>query len=488
MRAQLPRSAPERTGVSSLVLDRFVAALDRQDSVHSLIVVRNGAVIAEGWWRPYRPAVPHLLYSLSKSFTSTAVGLAVHEGLVSLDDPVVRFFPDDLPEEVGPHLAAMKVRHLLAMCTGHTEEPSVFSSEGWADPYRVFLRAPVEHEPGTHFLYNTAATFMLSAIVHRMTGQTLVEYLSPRLFEPLGIETPFWESSPAGVNLGGTGLYLRTEDIARFGLLYLRDGMWNDRRLLPEGWVGEATRSHIPNGDDPASDWNQGYGFQFWRCRHGAYRGDGAFGQYCVVMPEQDTVVAMTSGLGDMQAALNVVWDELLPHLGAGPGVVPPPAADVPRLAKGLESLSLPLPSVSSRSPRESEVSRVRWALSSNEAALVEVALDFRANVFTYRLSGFDHPLAVGADLNGVYATRFGRHEWVDDACLLGYPRRLRTASSGTWTDPLTFELTIVQIESPHILTLIFRFGDDRLTLSVRMNVSFGSTEFPAIEGTPIRR
>ncbi|TVR61193.1 MAG: class C beta-lactamase-related serine hydrolase, partial [Spirochaetaceae bacterium] len=424
MHTKLPRTTPEHKGVSSLVLDRFVAALDRHDSLHSLIVVRNGSVIVEGWWRPYRPEVPHLLYSLSKSFTSTAVGLAVHEGLLSLDDRLVTFFPDDAPDEAGENLAAMKVRHLLAMCTGHAEEPPVFSPEGWRDPYGTFLRASVEHEPGTHFLYNTAATFMLSAILHRLTGRTLVEYLSPRLFDPLGIETPFWESSPDGVNLGGTGLYLKTEDIARFGLLYLHDGVWNGERLLPEGWVNDATRSHVANGDDPASDWNQGYGFQFWRCRNGAYRGDGAFGQYCVVLPEHDTVVAITSGVGDMQAVLNTIWDDLLPHLGPDSGVEEPSEASKHLLAERLESLAIPIPKVSAHSPKEQELSGIRWALPENATGLCEVSLDFNTNVFTYRLTGSDHPLAAGADLSGLYTTRFGRHEWVDDTCLLGYPRR----------------------------------------------------------------
>ena len=487
MQKKLPRSTPERAGVSPLVLDRFAAALDRHDSLHSLIVVRNGSVIAEGWWRPYRPEVPHLLYSLSKSFASTAVGLAVNEGLLSLDDRLVTFFPDDLPDEVGTNLDAMRVRHLLAMCTGHAEEPSVFSAEGWRDPYGVFLRAPVEYAPGTHFLYNTAATFMLSAIVQRLTDQTLVEYLSPRLFDPIGIETPFWESSPEGVNLGGTGLYLTTEDIARFGLLYLRDGFWNGERLLPEGWVREATRSHISNGDDPSSDWNQGYGFQFWRCRNGAYRGDGAFGQYCVVLPEHDVVVAITSGVGDMQAVLNTIWDDLLPHLASGAEAAERSEASQQQLTGRLETLALPLPEVSPSSPTEARVSGVRWELPENATGLIEVSLEFNTNVFTYRLTGSDHPLAAGADLSGDYTTRFGRHDWVDDTCLLGYPRRLRSASSGTWVDPQTFELTIVQIESPHIITLTFAFAGDLLRLSGCINVSFGPTEFTPIEGHPIR-
>ncbi|MBW7461807.1 serine hydrolase, partial [Paenibacillus sepulcri] len=152
------------------------------------------------------------------------------------------------------------------------------------------LAAPVEHEPGTHFVYNSGATYMLSAILQKVTGQTLLEYLQPRLIEPLGIKGAAWDVCPRGINVGGWGLNVTTEDIARFGQLYLQKGMWNGQRLLTEEWIAEATSSQISNGDGGVNDWAQGYGYQFWRCRHGVYRGDGAFGQFCIVMPEQDAV------------------------------------------------------------------------------------------------------------------------------------------------------------------------------------------------------
>ncbi len=157
---------------------------------------------------------------------------------------------------------------------------------------------------------------MLSAIVQKVTGETVLEYLKPRLFEPLGIADPKWETSPQGISIGGYGLYLRTEDIAKFGQLYLQKGKWNGKQLLPESWVEQATSKQVSNGSDPTKDWDQGYGFQFWRCRHGAYRGDGKDGQFCIVLPEQDAVIAITANTGDMQAELNIVWDKLLPAFG----------------------------------------------------------------------------------------------------------------------------------------------------------------------------
>jgi CubicO group peptidase (beta-lactamase class C family) len=181
------------------------------------------------------------------------------------------------------------------------------------------MNHPVPHKPGTHFRYNTPATFMQSAIVQKATGQNLVEYLRPRLFEPLGVDSPRWDNNPQGIAIGGYGLYLRTEEIAKFGQLYLQRGRWQGRQLIPEAWVELATTKQVSNGSNPASDWDQGYGFQFWRCRHNAFRGDGKDGQFCVVLPEEDAVVVMTANTTNMQAQLNVVWDKLLAAFHDGP-------------------------------------------------------------------------------------------------------------------------------------------------------------------------
>ena len=172
----------------------------------------------------------------------------------------------------------------------------------------------VEREPGSLFVYNTAATYMLSAILQKLTGQTLLDYLTPRLFDPLGIVGATWETCPRGISTGGFGLNIKTEDIAKFGQLYLQQGAWNGQQLLSPEWIDEATRKHIDN-DNVAVEWRQGYGYQFWRCRHNAYRGDGAFGQFCIVLPEKDLVVAITSGTNDMQGVMDGIWEIILPAL-----------------------------------------------------------------------------------------------------------------------------------------------------------------------------
>jgi CubicO group peptidase (beta-lactamase class C family) len=307
----LPRSSPEEQGVSSAAIREFIETADQQvDSMHSFVLVRHGHVVAEAWWSPEAADKPHILWSLSKSFTSTAVGMAVAEGMLSVDDPLLKFFPDETPAKPSTNLRAMRVRDLLTMNAGHQDELNWREAEHWA---KAFLAHPVPHQPGTHFRYNTPATYMLSAIVQKVTGETVLDYLTPRLFQPLGIEKPIWETSPQGISIGGYGLYLRTEDIAKFGQLYLQKGKWQGKQLLPESWVEQATSKQVSNGSDPGNDWDQGYGFQFWRCRHGAYRGDGKDGQFCIVLPDQDAVVAITANTRDMQAELNLVWDKLLP-------------------------------------------------------------------------------------------------------------------------------------------------------------------------------
>ncbi|PQO26350.1 6-aminohexanoate hydrolase [Blastopirellula marina] len=315
--SHLPRATPESQGVSSKAILDYIETANREvNSMHSFMLVRHGKVVAEAWWEPESADKPHILWSLSKSFTSTAVGFAVTEGKLSIDDPVLKFFPMDAPEKPSDNLRAMRVRDLLTMNAGHQDELNWREQSDWA---KAFLAHPVPHKPGTHFRYNTPATYMLSAIVQKVTGQTVLDYLTPRLFDPLGIETPVWETSPQGISIGGYGLYLRTEDIANFGQLYLQKGKWNGKQLIPLSWIEMATSKQVSNGSNPDSDWDQGYGFQFWRCRHGAFRGDGKDGQFCIVLPEQDAVVAITAHTGNMQAELNVVWDKLLPAFQDSP-------------------------------------------------------------------------------------------------------------------------------------------------------------------------
>jgi len=334
----LPRSTPEAQGISAQAIQDFVSTVDKIDTLHSFILVRHGQVIAEGWWKPEAPDKPHVLYSLSKSFNSTAVGLAIAQGKLSLDDPVLKFFPKEAPAEPSENLKAMKVRDLLTMSCGHDTEAK---SPRGAPSVKDFLAQPVPHNPGTHFLYNTLGSYTLSAIVTKVTGQTSLEFLKSRLFEPLGIENPDWPSSPEGNSLGGYGLKLCTEDIAKFGQLYLQKGKWNGKQLLPENWVEQATSKQVPNDQEGHSkigiDWVKGYGFQFWRCTHNAFRGDGANGQLCVVIPEKDVVIVITADTGSFQREMNAIWDKLYPAFQSE--ALPENAGGVEKLKQSLAKL-----------------------------------------------------------------------------------------------------------------------------------------------------
>jgi len=335
----LARSTPEAQGISSQAILDFVEAADKNvNTLHSFMIVRHGKVIAEGWWKPEAADKPHILNSLSKSFNSTAVGLAIHEGKLSLDDPVLKFFPADAPADPSDNLQAMTVRDLLTMTCGHDTEPKAV---GGGPSVKQFLAHPVPHKPGTHFQYNTMGSYTLSAIVSKVTGQTSLEYLKPRLFEPLGIENPRWDSSPEGYSLGGYGMWLCTEDIAKFGQLYLQKGKWNGKQLIPQEWVEQATAKQVSNENEGHAtigpDWQQGYGFQFWRCRHNAFRGDGAGGQLCVMIPDEDAVVVITAQTGNFNGEMNAIWDNVLPAFHAE--ALPDDPASQKELKQAIENL-----------------------------------------------------------------------------------------------------------------------------------------------------
>ena len=296
--------------------------------IHSVMIVRDGSVIYSRWQSEGVDTVPHVLHSVSKTFTATAVGLAIADGKLALTDKVIDFFPDKLPADVSDNLKAMTVRDLLTMTCGHDVEPTGQRVEG-ADWVEAFLAWPVEHEPGTFYLYNSLGTYMCSAIVQKVTGEKVVDYLDTRLFQPLHIDKPKWEESPQGINCGGWGLYLKTEDLAKMGQLLLQKGEWNGQQLIPAEWVAEMSKKQVESVnpgtrmEDAAakgmttetSDWMQGYGYQMWCCRPGCFRADGARGQYIIVVPDKNAVIAITSDNGDLQGELNLVWERILPML-----------------------------------------------------------------------------------------------------------------------------------------------------------------------------
>jgi hypothetical protein len=353
------------------------------------------------------------------------------------------------------------------MSTGHLTEPPRTPAQTWT---KSFLAHPVPYKPGTHFLYNTSATYMLSAIVQKATGMTVLDYLKPRLFEPLGIERPTWDTSPQGITTGGYGLSIRTEDIARFGQLYLQKGKWRGKQLVPETWVEAATARQTSNGSNPKSDWDQGYGYQFWRCRYGAYRGDGAFGQYCVVLPAQDAVIAITSGLKDMQAVLNLVWDKLLPAMKSS-SLAPDDEARK-QLEHTLKGLSL-RPQEGSGSP--AKVSGKKYVFPANERKLEAITLES---------DGKDSAVTVVTRFNGVEQRIVcGRGAWPKGRAAWGPLPERPAAASGAWTEDDTFTAKLCFYETPFTITVSLKFSGEELRFDSQSNVGFGPTKQPQLVG-----
>jgi len=467
----LPRASPESQGISSAGLRKFLdAANESHLSFHSFMLLRHGKVVAEGWWKPYAPQFKHSLFSLSKSFTGTAIGLLVGEGKLDIETPILSFFPGVTPHE---GLAHMTIRHLLTMTTGQQGElfPKLIAAhKPWT---QVFLEEPLVSEPGTQFAYNTASTYMLGVIVTKVTGELLEKYLTPRLFEPLGIRDHDWQISPDGYNTAGYGLRLRTEDIAKFGQLYLQNGKWKDRQVIAESWVREATKAQVKSASPNGPDWNYGYGYQFWRSSHGAFRGDGYYGQYCLVMPEQDAVVVITGEIGPMQQELDLVWANILPAMQAG--ALPENPAEFSALRQELQSLVLAIPKSSTHSLRPGG----KYALAPNAFSLPSVTFVFSAEGCTLNFPAF--------------SLRFGWENWILNEGSRPYPFPLGNsfpmtsalAGTATWLNADTLQLNLQRTEAMNGDRITCTFSNESVTMEFLNSIAEKSQGQDAPESRP---
>lgn len=475
-----PKSTPEKEGVQAGAISDFVNAAGHSKSeLHSFIFLRHGKLIASGWWNPYSPTLKHTLYSTSKSFTAAAVGFAIAEKKLKLTDKVVSFFPDDLPNPVPPYLAELTVKDVLMMSDGQDPDPTpkVVTDTNWA---RKFFATTIVNEPGTKFLYNSTGTYMLSAIVTKVTGQKVIDYLLPRLFEPLRIYGADWETSPQGNNTGGWGLRLKTEDMAKFGQLYLQGGRWNGKQVIPKDWVKEATTIKIlqpltaSQTNRDSSDWLQGYCYQMWRCRHNAVRADGAFGQYIIMLPDQDAVIAITAETPDMQEEINLVWQYLLPSMQNW-AYKDDPDGDA-KLQQQLAALALP-PLKGASTGADVSINGKHYTLQTNTKKLQGISFAFQDGIWT----------ATFKDDKGEYAIPFGDSKWARTETKMSGPNLLtgavnhdvglppfQTAGSYHWIDENTLELMLRYIESPHTETLTCHFDGDNIKVDVHNSFEYG--------------
>ncbi|MCL2516522.1 MAG: beta-lactamase family protein [Microbacteriaceae bacterium] len=465
-------SSPESLGIDPAAITRFADALDAgKHGVHGLVIARHGRVAAEGWWHPYRPEDPHMMFSVSKTFTSLAVGLAISEGLLALDEPTHAVFPE-LREIPG-----QTIRHLLTMTTGHPDDLwGVFMALPERDWAELFFESPAPYPPGEHYVYSTASTYALAAAVTRRTGVSVSEYLTSRLFQPLGWETPFWERDARGIEHGGTGLKLTTRQLAQLGQLLLQRGEWEGRQLVPAEWVDQASSWQTRNPwFEPSIESRLGYGFQLWRSSHG-FRADGMCGQFAVVIPELDLVVTTTSGSSDANQILTTIWRELLP--GVTPGHEGAGEPDGRALA--LEGRAVPEPTPAEPdAAAEASLDGRTFALQGNPSGIERLAVRFA-------------PDSVAFDFTtkaGVASLVAGRRDWVygqTSSPLESLPI-VPCAARASWAHDGALELHVQLIGTPfRWVWRLIADGPEGPQLTARFTPDLGLTSHTDLLLTPV--
>ena len=465
----LVRSTPEAEGIPSGAAEAFAKALDalarHGHRVHGYLLLRHGKVVSEGHWAPHPADAPHQLFSLSKSFVSSAIGIAQGEGLLSIDDRLVDFFPDRLSPKVSERMLRVTLRHLLTMASGHAGCALQRYKAG--DPGRDwvggFLEDELPHEPGVKFAYNSGATFMLSAVIQKVSGLRVSEYLRPRLFDPLGFGEIAWERNPDGIDIGGWGLWLSVEEIAAFAQLWLQGGVWDGRQLIPRDYVAMASRKQIENATIPwggPPDWNQGYGFQFWMCRYNCFRGDGYAGQIALMMPEHDIAVAITAGSGDIQAELDAAYVSLMNAVKHR--ALPVDAAALASLRTCEAQLRLALPPPAGPNVAFSAES---YRMAENRLGLLRVALAPAASGAAVALT-----LEFG-DRTAVFEAGFDAD--IRTRTAFAYPEPLDLVARAAWSSANELVVNILPIGTPSWFTLDFAFAGNRLTYRQRTPIWF---------------
>jgi len=487
----LPVSTPEAEGVSSEGIMRFLDAVDAgNNEVHSLVILRHGKVITEAWWNPYARDLKHVMFSVSKSFTSMGVGIAIGENKLKLDDKVISFFPESLPDSMSTYMQEMTVEDLLKMSTGMNADP-LFTSRGSTNWPKAFISSPVENQPGTVCKYNNMASFMLSAIVQKATGEKLADYLKPRLFAPLGITNFSWDETPEGYTFGAIGLKLQSGDMAKFGQMLLQKGKWNGQQIIPASWIEEATSFQIES-QDPSNtrpkelnDWAQGYGYQFWRGRNNSYRADGLGGQFIIVLPEKDAVVVLTSSATDTQEEMNLVWEYLLPAMKDGS--LPVDEAAAAALDERIASLATLHSSSADASDMMASISGKKIELATNETGVNNVSISMKGDEAVVQISREE----------GQYEITAGPDRWVYSNTQLNSlssaprpssPNPKVVASKYSWRDENTLELSSKWVEeSIRSEAWILRFEPNdkqiNVTIEVMIHVEFAGIQSRILEG-----
>ena len=489
----LPTALPEEVGIRSRDILAYLDALEGSDTeMHGIMILRHGRVCCQGWWAPYGPGLRHGLQSHTKTYAATAVGIACREGLLRLNEPILDIFPRYAPDHPSENLKLLTVRDVLCMGCGMDTMPA--PSENWI---KEFLHTPVLHRPGTTYMYNSVGSTLLGAMVRERSGLGLHDYLKPRLFDKLGIrsENLRWVYMPDGMEVGGGGLFATTEDNLRLMKLYLDGGVWDGERILSEDYVRLATTNQNDSATESinnpwASDNFLGYGFQIWMCKpNRAYRADGAMGQFTIVLPEQDMIIAINetaSGAGPAQHTLDLTWAFV--HQVKNDAALPPDPAGAAMLAHRLKRLSIGNPEFGPCSPMAAELSGKNYRVQSGSfgpyggnfmsgehpdpISTFSLSFDDEVCRFRYTTAGGKTETVLAALGGGRFSNLIGRD---------GDPTRLYLCN-GLWRDARTFRLECRFAESCIQDNYTFCFDGNAVHILSENNSAFRGPEPVRIE------
>lgn len=484
-RKEFMRVTPESVGIDSGDIEWLLDQLESGfTEPHGLMIMRHGKICAEGWWNPYAPGIRHGLQSHSKTYAATAIGIAYTEGIVKLDERIIDIFPEYAPEQPSENLKRLTVHDVLCMGCGMDEMP--MATEHWI---RDFLHTPVNHTPGTTYMYNSVGSSILSAIIVKKTGMSMHEYLKPRLYDKIGIfsDNHRWMKMPDGCEVGGGGLFATTEDNLRLMKLYADGGVWEGERILDDEYVKRATtlqnESATEAKNNPlAKDNFVGYGYQIWMCRpNGVYRADGAMGQFTIVVPDKDMIIAITenaSGAHWAQTTLDVMW-EFLERIENHPAKEENTEKSE-CLKNRMGRLALPNPKCAPYSPIAANIEGRQWRVIDGDFYMEDVGV-------AQHMSGCELPQPID-----VFCFHFTSDEIVMDWENREEKERLVIATdgsrrhntlpgrlisqvllSGAWISENKLEVKARYIETCKEETLLFTFEEKKLKIT-NSTIEFG--------------
>ena len=489
--SSVPRANfPEQVGISSLEIQRLMEDMEQEGiETHSMMLVRHGKVAFETWRAPYAPDIPHALYSVSKAITSLAVGLAVDEGLLSVETRVIDIFPEYRPAKEDKNLEVLQIHHLLNMTAG--KNVSVFGNKAAGDWIGQYVRSKWFAAPGEGWKYINENIYMLCAALHRVTGMSVIDFLTPRLFEPLGItRRPFWETDENGIEAGGWGLYLTTEELAKIVLCCQQKGQYEGRQVLPADWLAQV----CTNQPEYFAEKEDGYSYCFWPNKpSGTYRMDGMFSQFGLVFEEYDAVLVFTNSEMNEGKVLQCIWR----HFPKG---FLPENSETPEIdASTLAYPAIPMLPQKPRSATEKQIESktihfrrkkllnlLRNPLSVLSLGAVYLSANKAGNIddvrFRFLESGCEMSWSEGAESNTVFCGMDGTAHCTP--IILGNIHYTALCAAA-WQNENTLKISVRPMESVFERTMTFRFQKNKVTMRPASVPSYPSIMEALADGVP---